>query len=309
MSTPTKTSAKPAATGSTPVKTTNTSPAKGAATAATIKTAVPTKASGSPTKGVTVGTSPKKTGTPPKPTDSPSKPPIIKSGSLKTAPGSGSAAPAPQRTGLAALPWPQVPDLPPRKGMVKLVLFSYPAVVARPGVPISPLAAFAPHWALWVQNPLHQHLGQYMDADGSMQTGFIRVFKRSWNQEETRTQPEHKIPLGWMDGRLFQGLWEINTVAGNNERSVESEPRRGETELPVLSRSLETQPLVARCRFDEVVLTVEAPGPSMRAAGTTGRIVKRNCQNWVCEVGEALCENQIIEREAVDFLLAAKTRI
>ncbi|RFU25626.1 hypothetical protein B7463_g10706, partial [Scytalidium lignicola] len=139
---------------------------------------------------------------------------------------------------------------------------------------------FAAHWAMWIPSYDAQtenvgHFGKLIQVEGNPLEGFKHEFMR--NSDITlNTSRKEVILIGWTN--------EANVRDGTNE---------GESYTDAQATDV----------IEEWALYTEAPGPSLRSAGSSSsgpgsRVQLQNCQTWMSKFVAILVENEILAEQA-----------
>ncbi|RDL39283.1 uncharacterized protein BP5553_03623 [Venustampulla echinocandica] len=145
---------------------------------------------------------------------------------------------------------------------------------------------FPAHWGLWV--PSYEageagNMGKVIHVEGDARNGFVHGFKRNYDMA-TSERAKELVLLGWTDS--------VNVVGGDNYG-------------PLVIDTIATDVI------ERLALDVPAPGPSLRAAGSSSsggrrtRVDIQNCQTWVRQFVEKLIESEILEVDALSKLDSA----
>ncbi|EPS95541.1 hypothetical protein FOMPIDRAFT_1132184 [Fomitopsis schrenkii] len=135
---------------------------------------------------------------------------------------------------------------------------------------------FNAHWSIFVPRTDNPHLGSRLHATGSVVGGFTLEFVRNYNVLSDN-RPLQRIDLAVVPADC------IKDTEGDEE-IVESDAR------PI-------------DRLEQVIVTVPAPGPSMRSATASrknqqARVAMRDCQWWVKQAVAALIAAGVCSSEA-----------
>lgn len=139
-----------------------------------------------------------------------------------------------------------------------------------------PAHLFAAHMALFIPHADNKDIGKVIHATGDSRMGFEQEVKRNYDAVDSTRRPV-RYALGTVDAGL------VEDVVGNGELVIENPP-------------------VAQDEIERIVLTVPAPGPSLRKASdgpVQGKVEIKNCQTWLREVISLLVDRTVLDAEAL----------
>ncbi|KAH9886154.1 hypothetical protein F4778DRAFT_483472 [Xylariomycetidae sp. FL2044] len=134
-------------------------------------------------------------------------------------------------------------------------------------------ATFKGHWALFAPHDKRCKAGRKIHAAGSVAEGFQHEIVRNYNLTRTRSGSRPPIEIGVVSRRY------LVEIAEDSQYAKEA---------------------VARDAFEQLVLSVPAPGPSLNKvsgqssaarSGPPRRVTISDCQWWVTRVVEKLVEH------------------
>lgn len=175
-------------------------------------------------------------------------------------------------------------------------------------VPPSPL--FAAHWSLFIpdilgastRGILESDMGRRMHVSGDRLNGFKLEIIRGYNIRQHRSVGSRRFAIG-----------RVSTL--HSSQPDASDARASTTEFSETKDEDEgggTVDNVPRDAFEEVCVSVEAPGPSLNSAGSLppGRVKKaevKDCQWWVKAVVKELVVRGILAELAEDDCSVVRT--
>ncbi|KAK4113386.1 hypothetical protein N656DRAFT_823982 [Canariomyces notabilis] len=186
---------------------------------------------------------------------------------------------------------------------------------------------FADHWEYFIPDhsytssdagPVNPDFGTRIQAAGNVRDGFWLEVHRGWDlgcARDGNRPPDGRVGLAWVKGELFESFEGEGADGEGDGHGNGHGDERGERRA-----ASEREPR-ARCRFEQIVLSVPAPERSLRAVhghghhdgeeadagnGRRKKITQRNCQWWIIESAERLLKEGIFDQRVPEALRAAK---